>query len=204
MPDDLIVIALPGFTRQPRHLRRMAAACERRGWVTLTPSLAPRWWPTRYMNRAHLRHLANGLADHAEGGPVVIAGHSAGASAGTYLAKVLRDLAIDVRGLVLIDGVDSPNHLIARTLPALQDLRIAAVIAPPSPCNRSGRLAQSLTSFPEVRVDLIDGAGHGDIEGPGIAVYRRACKDTSDEATAQRFIDAVLDAIEWAGIRPKT
>ncbi len=134
---------------------------------------------------------------------MVIAGHSAGGAAGTYLAACLRGAGADVRGLVLIDGVDSPNHLIERALPTLIDLRITAVLAPPSPCNRHSLLEQWLADYPSVRVEVVPGAGHGDIEGAGIAVYRRMCQDTSDAQTADRFLAAVLDAITWVQDGPR-
>ena len=97
----------------------------------------------------------------------------------------------------MIDGVDSPNHLIERSLPRLIDLRVSAVLAPPSPCNRQGLLNRRLADFPSVRAEVIAGAGHGDIEGAGITVYRRLCKDASDAETADRFLTAVITAIEW-------
>jgi pimeloyl-ACP methyl ester carboxylesterase len=193
-----VVVALHGFTRGPQSLARLAAACNEAGFGCVRPSFAPRWLPVLYMDKHHLRRVARRLAARIEGDPIVVAGHSAGAAAGCYLAVELLRLGRDVRGVVLIDGVDSPTHLIASMLPHLRDVRLAAVLAPPSPCNRQGALERHLEDCPGVRVRVIEGAGHGDVEGAGIAVYRRACGDASDEATAARFLGAVVEAIEWA------
>lgn len=193
-----LVIALPGFTRGAEHLARLARACNDAGFDCVRPLLAPRWVPVLYMLRPRIRQVAGRLAPQAIGRPVVVAGHSAGAAAGCALALELRRLGADVRGVVLIDGVDSPNHLIADCLPELEDVRLAAVLAPPSPCNRDGALGRMLVDVPQARVDLVDGAGHGDVEGAGVTIYRRACKDTSDEATAELFLRTVVDAISWA------
>lgn len=163
----------------------------------MRPELAPRWMPVLYMQRSRLRGIARRLALRAQG-PVVVAGHSAGAAAGTYLALQLARMGVDVRGLVLIDGVDSPNHLIASTMPTLREvprLRIEAVLAPASPCNRQGALAAALAHEPGIHVSVVPGAGHGDIEGGGSAVYQRACGDRGDEAAARRMLDAVVAAI---------
>jgi dienelactone hydrolase len=129
--------------------------------------------------------------------PIVVVGHSAGAAAGVYITARLRDIGADVRGLVIVDGVDSPNHLIHRHLSELAGLRVAAVLAPPSPCNRQGLLAANLQDRPEVRIEIVPGAGHGDIEGAGVSMYRRVCKDFSSAETAARFRDRVRLSIEW-------
>lgn len=192
-----VVIALPGFTRGPRHLGRLAGACEAAGWDCLRPELAPRWLPVLYMAPSRIRTLASRLGPQCAGRPIVVAGHSAGGAAGTALAADLVACGADVRGLVLIDGVESPNRLIARRLAALRPLRVAAVLAPPSPCNRHGHLAQVLSDSPWVRTEIVPGAGHGDVEGAGIGVYRRACRDASDAATADRFLAQVIAAIDW-------
>jgi dienelactone hydrolase len=146
---------------------------------------------------SHLRAIADSMRLQAAGAPIVIVGHSAGAAAGVYITARLRYLGADVRGLVIVDGVDSPNHLIRRNLSKLSGLRIAAVLAPPSPCNRQGLLATDLREQPEVRVEIVPGAGHGDIEGAGISMYRRVCKDSSSAETAARFRDRVRASVEW-------
>jgi pimeloyl-ACP methyl ester carboxylesterase len=197
MPAGPVVVALPGFTRRPPHLARLAEACNAVGLACLRPSLAPAWNPALYMSRRHLRKLADRLAPALHDRPVVVAGHSAGAAAGAFLALQWSRAGVDLRGIVLIDGVDSPNRLIAESLPSL-DTRVAAVVAPPSPCNRQGALQASLTGLGGVRVRCVEGAGHGDVEGPGVALYRWACGQGADEAAAGRFLREVLEAIEWA------
>ena len=192
-----VVIALPGFTRGPAQLARLAAACEDRGWACIRPALAPRWLPALYMAPRRLRGMAGRLAPELTDRSVVVAGHSAGGAAGCALTAELRRVGVQVRGLVLIDGVDSPNHLISRVLPGLLDLRIAAVLAPPSPCNRQAQLEAFLRGYPSVRVEVVPGAGHGDIEGAGIGIYRRMCNDQSDAATADVVLARVCAAIDW-------
>lgn len=160
--------------------------------------LAPRWLPVLYMVPSRLHDIARRIAREAGERPIVVAGHSAGGSAGVAIAAELIAEHANIRGLVLIDGVESPNHLIARRLPELEGLRIAAVLAPPSPCNRQAQLEGYLAGFPWVRSEVVAGAGHGDIEGAGIGVYRKACKDASDEATADLFLSRVIEAIRWA------
>lgn len=157
----------------------------------------------RVIDAVAKRLAAQLAARHPVGSRVVVAGHSAGAAAGCQLARRLVAQGVEVGGLVLIDGVESPNHLIARNLPHLGGLRVAAVLGPPSPCNRRGALQDYLTSYPDVRVDVVPKAGHGAIEGSGIGVYRRACGDMTDAPTADVFLATVVDAIRWAGEVPE-
>lgn len=185
------VVALHGFTRRPQDLERLAGACAAAGLACVRPSLAPRWMPALYMNRSHLRGVARRLVD---GGitSAVLVGHSAGAAAACYLAEHLARIGVEIRGVVLVDGVESPNHLIASSLPHLREVPVAAVLAPPSPCNRSGALERMLVKNPWVDVTVVPGAGHGDIEGVGIPIYRRACGDDSDKATADEVLATVM------------
>ena len=99
-------------------------------------------------------------------------------------------------GLVLIDGVDSPNHLIKRSLPFLTSTPVAAVLAPPSRCNRNVPLQHLLTSMPWISVDVIDGTGHGDIESGAVAIYRRICGEELSTETAALQLRAVMHHIE--------
>ena len=192
------VVALHGFTRAPRHLASFSEACQRQGWNCVRPALAPRFLPVLMNSRNHLDHLAERLVDSGRlAGPVVIVGHSAGAAAGSWIAPRLIDRRVDVRGLVYVDGNDSPNHLIEQALPRLDSLPIRAVMAPPSPCNRQGRLSRLLEARRPGSVEIIPGAGHGDIEMLGAAVYRRVCKDTSEVGEWHVVQAAVVRAVEW-------
>lgn len=188
------VVALHGFTRGPWHLDRLARAVNAAGLACVRPALAPRWMPALYMSRSHLRGIARRLVDRGITSAILV-GHSAGAAAACYLAEYLGRIGVEIRGVVLVDGVDSPNHLLASSLPALRDVPVSAVLAPPSPCNRNGALQRYLTDHPSVNVTVVSGAGHGDIEGAGIAVYRRACGDRSDDDTADEVMRTVVTAL---------
>lgn len=192
------VVALHGFTRAPRHLASFSEACQRQGWNCVRPAVAPRFLPVLMNSRSHLDHLAERLVDSGRlAGQVVIVGHSAGAASGSWIAPRLIDRRVDVRGLVYVDGNDSPNHLIEQALPRLDSLPIRAVMAPPSPCNRQGRLSRLLEARRPGSVEIIPGAGHGDIEMLGAAVYRRVCKDTSEVGEWHVVQAAVVRAVEW-------
>ncbi len=201
MDSRVVVIALPGFTRTPAHLHRLAQACASRGWVCCRPTLASRWIPANYMQPSRIRRVAERLAPELLNARVVVAGHSAGAASGTLMALDLMERGVDVRGLVYIDGVDSPKRLIRCYLPRLMNLRIAAVLAPPSSCNRKGALGHYLADFPSVRIDTVAGAGHGAIEGVGVGPYRRFCDDRTTEVIADVFLAKVLQGIDWASGR---
>lgn len=190
------VVALHGFTRAPRHLASFSEACQRRGWNCLRPTVAPQWLPVWMNSRGHLDHLADQLvASRRLTGPVVLVGHSAGAASGTWMAPRLMDAGVDICGLVYVDGNDSPNHLIQKAWPAVESLPIHAVMSPPSPCNRDGQLTRFLEANRPGSVEVIPGAGHGDIEMLGAAVYRRACKDTSGPQEWRAVQSAVLEAV---------
>ena len=192
MTTSACVVLLPGFSRRAENLQVMSALCADQGWEPIPVTLAPRALAPLYMSRARLRHVSGDILRRCAGRPIVVVGHSAGGAAGCFIARCLAEAGADVRGLVLADGVDSPNGLIRQNLPELRGLRVSAVGAEPSPCNRHGRLGESLRAVPWVhRVD-VPGAGHGDFEGHGIAIYRRACGDTSSEETSDRYRRAVV------------
>lgn len=190
------VLALHAFTRGPQHLSAFALACEREGWACIRPTLAPRWLPVLTNSRRHIADVAGRLV--ASGrlvAPVVVVGHSAGAAAGAWMTTILRSAGIGVVGLVFVDGNDSPNHLIERCWSQLADVPIRAVMAPPNPCNRHGRLTAFLDERrPGVTV-IVAGAGHGDLEMLGAGAYRRACGDRSGPSTWQEVQHEVIDAI---------
>lgn len=190
------VLALHGFTRGPRHLTAFGEACQQQGWACVRPSLAPRWFPILMNDRRHLMRIAGRLA--ASGrltGSVVIVGHSAGAATGTWITPILVRSGIDVAGLIYVDGNDSPNHLIERAWPDVANVPVRAVMAPPSPCNRQGRLSDFLEQRRPGNVTVVADAGHGDLEMTGAAIYRRTCGDRSGPAQWQAVLTAVLAAI---------
>lgn len=191
------VLALHGFTRGPRNLADFSAACQLRGWDCVRVALAPRWLPTLMHNRRHLDHVADRLTSAGRLlGPVVVVGHSAGAAAGSWMTPTLRNLGVDVAGLVFVDGNDSPNHLIERAWSNLASVPIRAVMAPPNPCNRHGRLTSFLQQRRPGSVQVIPGAGHGDLEMSGGSVYRRVCSDRSGPAEWMAVQAAVLGCIQ--------
>lgn len=199
------VVVLPGFSRRARDVEVFVEECSGHGWDVLALTLAPRVLAPLYMSTRRLRRIARTVAQRGVGRPIVIVGHSAGAAAGCFLARELARGGSDVRGLVMADGVDSPNHLIAHTLPDLENLRVSAVLAPPSPCNRQGELARILSAFPWVSVSLVKGAGHGNFEGADVALYRRVCRDDSTAEVARGFRMRVREQIhrvlqgDWSG-----
>jgi len=189
------VIALHGFTRGPQHLAALARACEQQGWSCIRPQVAPRWFSVRMNSRHRLDELAAELIRACAGEQVVIAGHSAGAASGSWIAMRLLEAGIDLRGLVYIDGNDSPNHLLEKAWPSLEALPIRAVLAPPSPCNRQGRLQGFLDRHRPGSSVVVEGSGHGDIEQTDSAIYRRACGDHSTPVTKSAVLAAVIEAI---------
>lgn len=190
------VVALHAFTRGPQHLAAFADACSREGWTCVRPAVAPRWLPILTNSRRHIAHVASRLiASGRLRAPVVIVGHSAGAAAGAWMTPLLRSAGIDVVGLVFVDGNDSPNRLIERSWAQLTDIPIRAVMAPPNPCNRQGRLTAFLDERRPGSTVVVHGAGHGDIEMLGSGVYRRACGDESGPSQWQEVQREVIDAI---------
>lgn len=199
---SLTVLALHAFTRAPAHLDSLSEACQRRGWNCLRPALAPRWVPILVNSRRHLDRIADRLlASGRLQGPVVIVGHSAGAAAGTWMAPRLVRGGVDVRGVVYVDGNDSPNHLIEKALPQIASIPVVAITAPRGPCNRHGALANYLDSVRPGSVVEVPGAGHGDLEMRPSMLYRRACGDTSGPAQWMAVRDEVLDAVGRVGDR---
>ena len=187
-----VAIVFPAFTRSAAELSGFVAKLTDSGFDARAITLAPRALPTLYCYRRHLRAIANAICEDNPNRPIIVMGHSAGAAAATYVAQQLMSLESDIRGVVLIDGVDSPNHLIAKSLPLLDKVNVGAVLASPSPCNRHGLLGRQLATYPLVRVMHVPGAGHGDIEGNESPVYRRVCGDRQDPQTMAEFQNAVI------------
>ncbi len=189
------VVLLHGFTRSPRHLDLLSAGCVAAGARTLRPALGSLWWPTSTNNPAHLDRVAAAVRTQLAPGPVVVVGHSAGAAAGAWLAAGLLAAGVPVTRLVMVDGVESPSGLIRRAWPRLSGLAVRAVCAPPSRCNRHGALAAWLAGRDDgvdAQVDVIEGSGHGDIEGPSQAIYRWACGDDGTQPARERVLSTVM------------
>ena len=178
-----VAVLLHGFTRRPHHLAPLSGALQAAGVSTLRVGLGALWWPTSTNNASHLTGVTASIAREAAAEPCVVVGHSAGAAAGAWIAAELRRSGVDVRGLVMVDGVESPTRLIERAWPDLGGVPVRAVAAPPSRCNRDGRLTAWLQGRPDVEIVLVPGSGHGDIEGGPTAIYRWGCGDASSPET---------------------
>ena len=187
-----VAIVFPAFTRSATDLSEFAATLRNHGFEATAVTLAPKAFPVLYCVKSHLDSIAAEISRKYAHRSVVLLGHSAGASAAAYVASVLRGSLVELRGVVFIDGVDSPNRLIATSLPSLEGISIGAVLAPPSACNRKGALQKFLADFPRVHVVVIPGTGHGDIEGGDKKIYSWACGDNSDAATVAKFTKAVI------------
>lgn len=197
---------LHGFTRSPRHLDVLSAACVAEGARTLRPALGSLWWPTSTNNAAYLDRVGDAIREQLAPGPVVVVGHSAGAAAGAWLAAVLRTGGVPVTRLVMVDGVESPSGLIRRAWPRLPGVGVSAICAPPSRCNRHGALAAWLACQDDVtdlQIDVIARSGHGDIEGPSQAIYRWACGDAGEQPARERVLSAVMAQVGFGlGLAP--
>jgi hypothetical protein len=179
------VVLVHAFSRAPEDLGELSDRCVAVGARTLRPALSALWWPTSTNNASFLSTVADGLAAMLAPGPVVVVGHSAGASAGAWIAADLVGRGAEVTTLAMVDGVESPRGLIRRSWARLSGVPVRAVCAPPSRCNRRGALATWLTSqVPRPEVVVVPGSGHGDIEGPTRAIYRWACGDDPRQQAA--------------------
>lgn len=196
MPNVTVVV-LPAFTRSASHVSLFTRQVAEAGFHAIAIDLAPRFLPIAYMYKRHLRRIAAKFSTSNQGAEVVLVGHSAGAAAASFLALAMQSEGVHVKGVVFADGVDSPNHLIRESLKKLEGMKVAAVLAPPSPCNRQGSLEHFLVDYPWVRVTTVPGAGHGDIEGAGIPIYRRFCADNSSPQAAARFRQILINHVEW-------
>ena len=187
-------VLLHGFTRGPRDLRVLSSALTRHGIATVRPSLSAWDWLHGINNSRYLTTVAARISRGLPAGPVVVVGHSAGAAAGAWIAAELVARSVAVRRLVMVDGVESPAHLVRRAWPRLESVDIVDVCAPPSRCNRNGELADWLAAQDRaVRLLTVDGSGHGDIEVVPSPIYSWACGDDSTDETKQRVLHTVVD-----------
>ncbi len=193
--ERAVIIAVHGFTRSPEHLEAFARSCMTQTCSVVRPRLGSLNYATS-MNRATVvSSLATEMALIVEefNVPVVVVGHSAGAAAGSWLAAELLDAGVDVQGLVSVEGVESPTHLIERSWPRIERLPSFAVAAPPSRCNRGGALVQWLRERRSGEFGaVVAGSGHGDIEGQEHPVYRWACGDRSTPQIRATVRDLVI------------
>jgi pimeloyl-ACP methyl ester carboxylesterase len=188
-------VLLHGFSRQPRHLRLLSETLNAAGVATVRPTLSAWDWSHGINNSGYLGEVARRLQRGLPSGPVVVVGHSAGAAAGAWIAAELREYGVDVRRLVMVDGVESPAGLIRRAWPRLASVDVVDVTAEPSRCNREGALVTWLQAQDRrVTITPVPGAGHGDIEGDESAIYRWACGDQSSPQTRAAVLTAVVNA----------
>jgi hypothetical protein len=104
----------------------------------------------------------------------------------------------------MVDGVESPSHLVARSWDRLGPVRVRAVCAPPSRCNRGGALASWLSERGGAEVVVLPGLGHGDIEEPTTGIYRWACGDDPRQPAGEQLRRTVRTWIrEGLGLAPE-
>jgi len=184
---DRWAVLLHGFTRRGRDLAPLADAFAAQSVATISPDLGAFNWFRSVNNPRFLDRVARDLVADIRGAPVIV-GHSAGAAAAAYLATRLPA----VSGIVFVDGNDGPTRLIARSWPALVDIPMVAVCAPPSRCNRGGAFAAWAASH-GVPGGVVPGMGHGDIEGASGPMYRVICGDASTPQMREWLRDFVVE-----------
>lgn len=187
-------VLVHGFTRSPRHLRVLSEALTDRGVATVRPALSAFQWSHSINNAGYLTKVAERLRRGLPDAPLAVVGHSAGAAAGSWLAAELAEAGMDVRVVVMVDGVESPAGLMRRAWPRLAGVPVRALCAPPSTCNREGRLETWLISQGgDVECEVLPGMGHGDIEGDPGRVYEWACGDESTPELRRLVIATISD-----------
>jgi hypothetical protein len=166
------------------------------GVATVRPALSAWDWTRGINNSSYLTTVASRLAQGLPSGPVVVVGHSAGAAAGAWIAGALIDDGVDVRRMVMVDGVESPAGLIRRAWPRLEAVDVVDITGEPSPCNRQGALVDWLAQQERPSVVIpIPGAGHGDIEVERSLVYRWACGDDSSDEVRAWVLATVVESV---------
>jgi pimeloyl-ACP methyl ester carboxylesterase len=194
------VVLLHGFGRSPERLDGLSARLASLGARVLLPALSPWWWPTCTNNTRYLNRVADAIAAASAPDPIVVVGHSAGAAAGAWIAARLIRGGHQVTSVVFVDGVDSPVRSIRRSWPVLQHSGVVAICGDPSPCNRHGALAKWLRAQPaedaaDLQIVSVQGMGHGDVEGAGIGVYVRLCKDNPSAPQREVLLDLIVGAV---------
>jgi pimeloyl-ACP methyl ester carboxylesterase len=215
------VVLLHGFGRSPERLDGLSARLASLGARVLLPALSPWWWPTCTNNTRYLNRVADAIAAASAPDPIVVVGHSAGAAAGAWIAARLIKGGYQVTSVVFVDGVDSPVRSIRRSWPVLQHRGVVAICGDPSPCNRHGALERWLRAQPaedaadlqedtadlqedtadrqedtaDLQIVSVPGMGHGDVEGAGIGVYVRLCKDNPSAPQREVLLDLIVGAV---------
>jgi pimeloyl-ACP methyl ester carboxylesterase len=185
---DQWAVLVHGFTRRGRHLDPLAVSLGSVGINTVAPDLGSFNWFRSTNNPRYLNQVAAELGSVVTG-PVVLIGHSAGAAAAGHLATRLTQ----VRGLVFVDGNESPTRLLSNAWPHIAHLPMIAICAPPNRCNRGGRFAR-WAQEQGIPGCVVPGMGHGDIEGVERGIYRWACGPAGSQETRERTCALVTEA----------
>jgi pimeloyl-ACP methyl ester carboxylesterase len=183
-------VLLHGFTRRGRDLDVLAKQLQQRGISSIAPDLGSLNWFRSTNNPRYLDRVASDISPIITG-PCVLIGHSAGAAAAGHLATKLQR----VRGIVFVDGNESPTHLLANAWPHIAHLPMVAICAPPSRCNRGGQFA-SWAQQRGIPGCVVPGMGHGDIEGSARAIYRVVCGSAGTPQTRVLTVQLVADTAQ--------
>lgn len=187
-----VVVLFAGFTRPASALDALATELQRAGFVTEQPVLCRRWWPLDYMSKRRQQSVAHSLRARFPSATFLLVGHSAGAAAACGVAEFLGPA---VRGLVFIDGVDSPRRGIERYLSG-SHAPIVALCGAAGSCNRHGALCDHLAGMTGIAVVPNPWMPHGAIEPPGTVVYERACRCTVTKEQHARALTEAVAAVE--------
>lgn len=169
-----------GFARRGRHLDGLAGALAAAGISGVRPDIASLTPRHSMHDPAFLTAVALTVARAIESGMPqgrgvdvdatswVGVGHSAGAAVVAHVAGVLSARPVgpeSLRGLVLLDPVDTVGGLLRAALPGLPpELPIVALALPPSRCNRGGETVAWLARTGRVEVLHLPDLSHADPE----------------------------------------
>ncbi len=227
-----VVFLQHGFGRSAARLDDLARSVSARGLVVVAPDLASfgacsineaatraavadlldGQGPDDLQASADRARSAAGLPPAALPSGVVLAGHSAGGALATAAASRLvtdpRDaVRRRVRGVVLLDPVETGDAAMAGALPALRGTSILTVSSPAGACNASGSgTAALVASRPGVVGVRLPSGCHCDAEADSTdglctlvcgtpkptneAVLKRLTADWADDMARGRHVDA--------------
>lgn len=188
----LVVALFAGFTRPHTALNSLAISLRDAGFATEQPEICRRWWPLDYLSEHRQRMVAMRLRTGHPRAVFILVGHSAGAAAACGVARFLGSA---VRGIVSVDGVDSPTRSIRSTLSNLS-APFVALCGASSSCNRHGALCRELSGRPGVQVLDCSWMPHGAVEPPGTVLYERVCGGQVTLAQHERAINEVVAAVK--------